>query len=304
MRKSRKVILGSLATTAAITLTAHSPITLANTDADTMTDKTTIGEWEIGLTIYGWAKSVDGTSSGRDVELDFKDQIVDLLDGVFMGKIEAESGPLMVFAAYEYTRLYTDDNDVSVSVDVPTNLPRPLPPTLPADITSNVDVTDTQHMWELGAAWKVYDSHSFNFMLEGGLRYYDYELKLYIDPVTVSVTPPGGGDPIVRSFPQENRTTAGEWLQPFIGFRANYHFFDNWRLEGRFDYGNNPFDDSDSNNSWMAEALLNWRFVDWGALQAGYRYADMDYDNGKDNSHAFSWVMKEFGPIIGFTFIF
>ncbi len=306
MRKHGKVILGSLATTAAIALSAHSPVTLANTDS--MTEHTTIGEWDFGLTLYGWAKSVDGQTRGSDISLDFADQIVDLLDGAFMTKLEAESGPLLIFAAYEYTKLATDGNDVTVNYDfdVPYDPPGLLPPTsinVPVDVSTSIDVSDTQHMWELGAGWRVYDGHGLDFFVEGGLRWYDYAIKVFPEAITVTVRPPIG-DPVQRQIPADNRVIGAEWLQPFIGVRGNYHFGENWRLEGRIDYGNNPWDGSDSNNSWMGEANLYWQVARWGAIMLGYRYVKQDYDNGRDGSdYDYSWDMDEFGPQIGFTFL-
>lgn len=310
MHKHGKVILRSLATTAAIALTAQSPITLANDsyeDGDTTTKHTTIGEWDLGLTLYGWAKSVDGQTRGTDISLDFADEIIDLLDGAFMAKIEAESGPLLVFAAYEYTKLLTDDRDTSVEydVDVPFDPPGPLPPTsinVPVNVSSNVEASDVQHMWELGAAWRLYEGHSLDFFVEGGLRYYDYQIKVFVNSLNATAELPTG--PVEVQIPAENRVIGAEWLQPFVGVRGNYHFGENWRLEGRIDYGNNPWDGTDSNNSWMAEANLYWQVARWGAIMLGYRYVKQDYDNGREGSdYAYSWDMDEFGPALGFTFL-
>ncbi len=300
MNKQKNILLGSLVTTAAISLAFQSQVTLA-AEHET-TEHTQIGEWDIGLTLYGWAKSVDGTTRGTDISLDFRDQILDLLDGAFMTKIEAESGPLLVFAAYEYTKLAADNNDYTVNFDVPTGLPRPLPPTVPADATANIDVSDVQHMWELGAAWRLYDGHGLDFFVEGGLRWYDYQIKVFVNSADVTVALPTG--PVQAQIPTENRTIGAEWLQPFVGVRANYHFLDNWRLEGRADYGNNPWDSTDSNNSWMVEANIYWQVADWGALMAGYKYVKQDYDNGRtDSAYNYSWDMDESGPAIGFTFL-
>ena len=306
MHKQKNRLFGGLVTTAALTIAAQSPATLANTD--TMTEHTTIGEWDFGLTLYGWMKSVDGQTRGTDISLDFADQIIDVLDGAFMTKLEAESGPLLIFAAYEYNKLALDDNDditVDFDVDVPINPPGPLPPTsinVPVNVTGNVDVTDTQHMWELGAAWRLYDGHGLDFFVEGGLRWYDYEIKVFVNSFGATAQLPTG--PVQVQIPADNRAIGAEWLQPFVGVRGNYHFGENWRLEGRIDYGNNPWDGSASNNSWMAEANLYWQVARWGAIMLGYRYVKQDYDNGREGSdYDYSWDMDEFGPAIGFTFL-
>jgi hypothetical protein len=306
MRNQKNSLLGGLATTVALGIAAQSPMALANTESQT--EHTTIGEWDLGLTLYGWAKSVDGQTRGTDIALDFKDDIIDLLDGAFMTKIEAESGPLLIFAAYEYTKLALDNNDLTLNydVDVPFDPPGLLPPTtitVPVDVTSKIDVSDVQHMWELGAAWRLYDGHGLDFFVEGGLRWYDYQIKVFFNSADVTVGLPGGGT-IQRPLPTENRTIGAEWLQPFVGARGNYHFGENWRLEGRVTYGNNPWDSSDSNNSWMAEANVYWQVLDWGAIMLGYKYVKQDYDNGREGSdYNYSWDMDEFGPQIGFTFL-
>jgi hypothetical protein len=69
---------------------------------------------------------------------------------------------------------------------------------------------------------------------------------------------------------------------------------DHWPLRLRGDYG---YYDSDNTN-WMAEALVDYRFNDWGALEIGYRYQNIDYDNGS-NSGPYSYDMDEYGPLIG-----
>jgi hypothetical protein len=305
MHKRKSGLLGTVVTAAAISIAAQAPSTLANTESHT--EHTTIGEWDFGLTLYGWAKSVDGQTRGSDISLDFRDQIIDLLDGAFMTKIEAESGPLLIFAAYEYTKLNADDNDLTVDfdVDVPFDPPGPLPPTsinVPVNVTGNVDVTDVQHMYELGGAWKLYDGHGLDFYAEGGLRWFDYQIKVFVNSASATAELPTG--PVQVQIPTENRTIGAEWLQPFVGVRANYHFLDNWRLEGRLNYGNNPWDGSDSNNSWLAEANVYWQVARWGAIMLGYKYVKQDYDNGRDGSnYDYSWDMDEFGPQIGFTFL-
>ncbi len=46
---------------------------------------------------------------------------------------------------------------------------------------------------------------------------------------------------------------------------------------------------------------MDWRFNDWGAVEFGYRYADIDYDNGSSSGN-FTWDMVEEGPRIGVIF--
>ncbi len=83
--------------------------------------------WQYELTLYGWAKSIEGQSSGRDVDLNFKDDLLDMLEMAGMVSFEATYGRWLGFAAYEYTKIGVDDDDLDVTLDIPTG-GGPLPP--------------------------------------------------------------------------------------------------------------------------------------------------------------------------------
>jgi len=53
----------------------------------------------------------------------------------------------------------------------------------------------------------------------------------------------------------------------------------------------------------MLQAMLDYRLNDWGAVELGYRYQNIDYDNGS-NSQPYDYDMEESGPIPGFIFRF
>ncbi len=247
--------------------------------------------WHYELTVYGWAKSVNGTTRGSDIDLDFKDDILDMLDGAFMTSFEAEHGRWLAFAAYEYTKIGVDRKDLSGTVRIPVpGVPFPVPVT----ITGNAEATDTQHLYEIGGGYQVLDGDNFDVTLHGGARYFDYEVLLRVDPITVTLP----GD-IERSISRQKIPTGDTWWQPFVGARFASQLSDNWRLRGRADYGYSSA--GDSNELWMAELIVDWRFNDWGAVEFGYRYADIDYDNGSSSGN-FTWDMVEEGPRIGVIF--
>ena len=83
------------------------------------------------------------------------------------------------------------------------------------------------------------------------------------------------------------------------GFRFKAALGEHWRVRGRGDWGR---EDSD-NESWTLEALVDWRFNSWGALEFGYRHREIDFDNGS-SSHPYTYDVKERGPIVGFIFHF
>ncbi len=298
-KKTRNTLSGFIAAGAAAALLGQPLSSFAETGHS---DSGEENDWEFELLLYGWAKSVDGTSGGRDVAMDFQDQILPNLTGVLMTEFLAEKGKLLLWGNYEYTKLTFDIGDVGTSVEVPVDLPPPLPPVnVPADVTTAAEVTDVQHMFELGAGWEVLESSKWKVGLHGGVRYYDYELKGFIDPITVSVGPPINDS---VSVPVGNRVIGDDWYQPFIGGRAAWHFAHKWALEGRVDFGFNPFTSDDANQSWMTEVKLAWHFTHWAGAMLGYRYVIQDFDNGKSGSDNFSWIMDEYGPTLGLLFTF
>ena len=249
-------------------------------------------DWHSELTLYAWGKSVDGTSSGTKIDLDFWDDLLDLLEGAFMISYEGGQGRLLTFAAYEYTKIGANGN-VGGTVNVPIS-DRPGSPTVPVDVNARADVTDTQHMFEAGAGYVVLDGENFDLALHGGVRYYDFDVRLKFDRLTVTLPPPIGD----RELDNRKLTSDDQWWQPFVGARFSSDLGKRWRLRGRADYGYWGGSKYDNNETWMAELMLDWRFNEWGAVTLGYRYSEIDYDNGSTSS-PFTYDMTEEGPLLG-----
>jgi len=90
---------------------------------------------------------------------------------------------------------------------------------------------------------------------------------------------------------------AVEWWDPVIGGRVRVPLFKKLSLEvmgdvGGFDVG--------SDLTWQAQPLLNWRFTQWGSLQAGYRWLYSDYSQGS-GAGQFRYSILTQGPQLGFT---
>jgi hypothetical protein len=245
--------------------------------------------WRYEATFYAWAKSIKGSSGGRDLDLRFIEDILDMLDMAAMFSLQAEYGRWLLFGAYEYTRIGVDGEDLEVTAEIPVG---PGGVTIPATLRGSVHATDPQHMLEIGAGYKVLDGENLDVTLHGGVRYYDYNLELKLKNVSATLPPPIGEVELDR----RDANIADDWLQPFLGVRFATHLAENWRLRGRFDYGYGS--GGDTNEMWMAEIMVDWRFNDWGALEFGYRYLEQDYDNGS-SSDPYYWDMTERGPILG-----
>ena len=100
-------------------------------------------------------------------------------------------------------------------------------------------------------------------------------------------------------IPARKLKLGDDWAQGFLGVRFASQVGEKWRLRGLYDYGYGGSD----NRSWTAEFLMDWRFVDWGSIEFGYRIQDVTYDNNSKNKH-YVYDVKESGPRVGFIFFF
>jgi len=158
--------------------------------------------WQSTLSLYAWGMNVDGTSSigpvDSDVDLNFKDDLLDNLAGAFMFHYEAKKNKLTLFGDYMFSDL-----------DPKTELPS----------GAEIDIDFKNKMWELGAAWDLTDSTATTtWQIIGGIRSNKQEFRLQVgSPVLVSV----------------NET----WYDGFIGGRVRAPFGKSWHFVGRADIG-------------------------------------------------------------------
>ncbi len=241
--------------------------------------------WHYELTVYAWAKSIDGTSGDVDLDLDFLDDIWDMLDGAFMTSFEAEYGVVSLFGQFEWAKI---SGDARIGRDFDYTIP-PIGPTVPVNVGAKVEAEEDQYAAEIGAGYTVAETPSTRWQILGGAKWFNNDLSGKLKDVTV--TGPGGGE-----FPLDGAKISQDedWWHPFVGLRVATQLTDSWRLRVRGDYG---YLESD-NTSWMLEALVDWRFNDWGALEFGYRHLDIDYESGS-NSSPYSYDVEESGPRLG-----
>lgn len=120
--------------------------------------------WEWELTPYFWAPSIssdlreEAPPVGSDSE--FQD-IIDKIDGVFLGHAEGQGEDLGVFADLLFLSL-ADDN-------------RHTRTTTAADLDTTV--------YEMAMVWSPGQTHYRGVEVFAGLRYLDVDLKLEIDPI-------------------------------------------------------------------------------------------------------------------------
>ncbi len=91
-----------------------------------------------------------------------------------------------------------------------------------------------------------------------------------------------------------------DWTDVFIGGRVTKDIGERWFLTARVDvvaFG------SDSDDSWNVTAFFNRRIGRNMALNLGYRYYTVDYQEGSGLSQ-YAWDVDMTGPVVGYTWEF
>ncbi|WP_143165832.1 hypothetical protein [Ferrimonas marina] len=206
------------------------------------------------LFIWGTSLSGDATLGSRDapLDLDFRDDVLDNLDGAYTLRLEGPVGPVALFAEYQYF-------DLS-------------PATRINNLEARVDFEST--LFELGVAKTLGNSGTTRWDLLGGARYLDHDVRVsasFGDGGRIPAT--NGGD---------------DWWQGFVGGRVWHQLSDRWQLSGRADLGYGGSDNSSVN----LQALAKFRFAQWGNVFLGYRAFWVDYEGGDSNLYRFDATLQ------------
>ena len=121
-----------------------------------------------------------------------------------------------------------------------------------------------------------------------GLRYNDIDADLRV----------------VRSGPGAGNTrSAGEtasWVDPVVGVTAKFPLAERWSLGLRGDVGGFGVG---SDRAWQAMVSVHWKASDKVEVVGGWRYLDVDYEDGRD-ANLFRYDVATSGPGLGVTFRF
>ncbi|MEH6609040.1 MAG: hypothetical protein V7696_06695 [Halioglobus sp.] len=205
----------------------------------------TEGEWEFQLApLFLWGMSINGESSidgnVAPMDLDFKDDLLENMDGVFTLHFEARKQDLVLFAEYQY---------VSVNPDVEAAI---------GPVTVNADIDFSVNSAELGGGYTISQSDSTRWEVLGGLRWQDHDLDVDVEGPDFLPSNIKGGD---------------DWYHGFLGGRVTTELGKNWSFIARGDYGYGGSDNDVLHLSMMAD----YRFKSWGSAFIGYRYMKYDY---------------------------
>jgi len=225
------------------------------------------GDWEFNLApFYLWAVSMDGEmttgTTTTPVVADFKD-LASALEVIFTVHFEG-----MHKAGWGFL---VDVNYLTLN-DQQT-MPSPVPVSLDIDFTSVLTELAGIYRFSLG-------ENAFDVI--GGARYYSLEPEINI----TSTLP----------LPSKIDKTQ-DWWDAMIGGRYIWTINEKWNFMARGDVG---FFGSDL--TWNVIGLFEfqpWKHV---SLLAGYRYMDIDYEDGS-GANLFKYDMIMHGPLLGVNIV-
>ena len=219
--------------------------------------------WQFEITPYFWAAGLNGwTRVGSraptmSVDTDFS-KIWDHLDFGGMGSFEARKGRWGILMDAIYIKVSQRSEPLA------------------RGLLGTADATLQQTIRQGAGAYRVLDSEKTPVDLLAGVRY------VYID-----------GD---LEFSRSRLLPAGrdfsgnvDWLDGFVGVRAQYALADKWRLIGYADAGTGG-----SDYSWQLAAGVNYDFSKSVVGKFGYRIIGMKYE-----SNNFLYNLKTAGLYLG-----
>jgi hypothetical protein len=240
--------------------------------------------WEFSVAPYLWAISMDGSVTVRgleaDVDVSFND-IWDELNFAFMLENEARKGHWGVWGNTIYSNLGDSD------VEGPAGL-------------AKIDPSVTALWQELGGfyrlgTWDLEDTSgnktpTVTVDAYGGGRYTYLDTKIDFEGVFSG---------FVKNIDQDK-----SWVEPLVGVRTIWDFYERWTLTLAGNIGGVAFG---SDFAWSTSGLIGYQFNLFGEdnarVFAGYRALSQDYTDGS-GSNKFEWDVTLHGPILGLAIRF
>ena len=223
--------------------------------------------WQYSAAVYLWAADVGGrTTTGSSVEINFSD-ILDNLEGAFLGAFEARKGKWSFLTDSLYL-------DVAATSDVPIG-PGPI-------LTGNVSLDLTTKLFHLAGGYNLLTEGQSRLDFLVGVRHLDLDtdLVLAID---------------VLGQPQSTVVSASDnTVDLIVGVKGNITLGERWFLPYYFDVGG-----GDSDRTWQATAGVGFRAARWVDVVFVYRHLEWSFDSTQlVDSLEFS------GPTVGGIFRF
>jgi hypothetical protein len=262
--------------------------------------------WEVRLTPYLWATSIEGEQGlGRlpdaDIDIAFRD-LFESIDFAAMGRVEAQAGPWTLFGDVFFATLGADAAfDVTfgpftlgpVTVGPFEVGPRgrrtigpftferiigPFSETIEFDLKQDVDIYEFGAMYRVGEGSLGGQDRHWSVEVLGGARYTDVELRIS-----------SRGPFAVRSASVEE-----DWIDPIVGGQVAMDLTPKWELVARGDVGGFGVG---SDFQWNVLGGLTYRFHPTTNVFLGYRALYQDYETGSGRER-FLWDITQHGPLL------
>lgn len=221
-------------------------------------------DWEVAMTVYGWAAGLDGTLAVGEREAAIKvtaKELLEALDFALMTGFEARGNRSVIDGVVDYVDLGRDVELVTIQ-----SLPG-------VDPDVSLDAKQTIVHGSLG--YRVSD----NVDVLGGFR--SFYLSSSINANVGQIA-----------------STSARWVDPIVGARYRRALGDKWRIGLRGDVGGFG---AGSEFAWYVNAFASRQFTDLLALTFGYRVWDFDRE-GDNDIVEFDATLA--GGAIGLTFSF
>ena len=237
----------------------------ASTQAEERTSH--VDGWEFTFAPYLWMAGLDGdvTVKGTksSVDADFGD-ILDNLDTGAQGYFELRNDNWGVYGDFMYIKVANDAKVGPVSIDV----------------ESSTTMAEAGVLWRIFEGYGAQESPVGTDLFIGG-RYMNIDAELDFAGVA-------------------DVSSDRNWWDPIIGVAYSHDFSRDWLLKATADIGGFGIG---SDFTWGLRILGGYRLGKHANLWFGYRYLDVDYDEGS-GANKFEYDVEMHGPILGASFHF
>ncbi len=130
-------------------------------------------------------------------------------------------------------------------------------------------------IWTFGGSYRVIDNGTATLDVLAGGRLWNVDTDLTLT-----------GPRAVREA-----SASKTWVDPLIGVASGVDLGSGFGLHAEADVGGFG---AASDLDWQVQGTLQYKYNDWVTLEAGYRYLDIDYEDG-----GFMLDVALQGPVIG-----
>jgi hypothetical protein len=226
-----------------------------------------VDDWEFVIAPYIWAAGLDGDVTFKgikgSVDADFGD-ILDNLDVGAQGYFEIRNGKWGIYGDVTYIKVANDAKVGPVSIDV----------------------ESSTTMAEGGLLYRIFEGYGGQGSPVGtdifvGGRYMNLDVELDFAAI-----------PDVSSD--------RNWWDPLIGVAYSHDLSEDFLIKTTADIGGFGIG---SDFTWSFEILGGYRLGRHANIWVGYRYLDIDYDDGS-GAKKFEYDVVMHGPLLGASFHF